>query len=204
MYCLMCGKYLSEDSFSDFFRKKDLLCRQCHGEWKFIRKKGVFESCPAYYLYEYNDAFSKCLIQFKECGDEALKSVFLYPEKEQLRRRFAGRTLLLLPSSEENLQKRGFSHLREMFEILKLPMMEPFEKTVHLDQKTLGRRGRARMEEAIRLRPGIRLPKKVVLADDVITTGATMRGALSCLGPGADIRIFACAKVPERTRSSNP
>ena len=203
MRCLMCGTVITEDHFSDFFRKKDVLCASCRGSWKPIRQKTVFFGKPAYFLYEYNEAFSHCLIQFKECGDEALKSVFLYPEKEALRRRFAGCTLLLLPSSEEKRRARGFSHLALMFEILHLPMLEPFEKTVHADQKALGRRGRVRMSESIRLKEGVRLPKKIVLADDVLTTGATMKGALSCLPKKAEVRVFACALVKERSRRTN-
>ncbi len=203
MRCLMCGKIITEDSFRDFFRKKDVLCTACRSGWKPIRKKTLFLGKPAYYLYEYNEAFSHCLIQFKECGDEALKEVFLYPEKEALRRRFSGRTLLLLPSTEEKRNARGFSHLALLFKLLHLPMMEPFVKTVHADQKTLGRRGRERMSESIRLREGVRLPKKIVLADDVLTTGATMKGALQCLPEKADVRVFACALVKERTHPAN-
>ena len=201
MFCLMCGKVITEESFSDFFRKDDILCRECREGWKLIKRKGKFAGVPSCSLYEYNEAFSSCLIQFKECGDEALKDVFLYPERKELKRRFHGRTLLLLPSSEEKMAMRGFSHLREMFEILQMPMMEPFEKLADFDQKRLGRRGRAAMMESIRLKPGVRLPKKAVLADDVITTGSTMKGALSCLPETMDILVFACASVPEKKRS---
>ena len=35
--------------------------------------------------------------------------------------------------------------------------------------------------------------------DDVITTGSTMKGALSVLPEGLDIRIFACALTPSHT-----
>ena len=203
MYCLMCGKAISEDSFSDFFRKDDLLCADCRAGWKPIRRRAKFEGYPAYYLYEYNEAFSRCLIQFKECGDEALKDVFLYPDRKQLRKRFRGRTLLLLPSSMEKTKSRGFSHLLEMFEILRLPMMEPFEKIISSDQKKLGRRGRVQMEGLIRLKESVCLPKKIILADDVITTGSTMKGALSCLSKDADVQVFACARTMERTGLSN-
>ena len=199
MRCLMCGKPMSKETFADLFREEDVLCADCRDGWKRIRRNFRFQGKKAFVLYEYNAAFSSCLLQFKECGDEALKTAFLYPDRGMLRRMYHGRTLLLMPSSEEKERERGFSHLKELFEGVGLPMMEPFLKTGEQSQKSLGRKERRNMSRGILLKPGIVLPHRCVLADDVITTGSTMRGALSVLPEGLDLRIFACALTPSRT-----
>lgn len=197
MRCLMCGEIIGTDTFADLFRKEDLLCSSCRGEWKRINQRFRFCGKKAYVLYEYNDAFSACLIQFKELGDEALKDVFLYPDRTRLKRMYHGRTLLLLPSSAEKMEARGFSHLQELFESVGLSMVEPFEKREAGDQKARTRRERKTMESGITLKPGIRLPKRVVLADDVITSGSTMKGAMAVLPKDLDVQVFACAITPK-------
>ena len=201
MRCLMCGKEIAEEGFADLFRKPDVLCHTCRSNWKRIEQRFRFQGKPAYSIYAYEGGFSSCLLQYKECYDEALKSVFLMQDRSQLRRMFHGRTLLLLPSSREKEAERGFSHLRGMFEVLGLPMLEPFEKTDAASQKLRTRSERRSVEHHIRLKNGVQLPRKVVLCDDVITTGATMRGALSALPDGIDARIFACARTVGKAKS---
>ncbi len=189
----MCGKPMAAETFADIFREEDVLCTECRGEWKRIGRRFRFQGKQAFALYEYNAAFSSCLLQFKECGDEALKQAFLYPDRKMLKRMYHGRTLLLLPSTEEKVRERGFSHLKELFEVLGLPMMEPFVKTEETSQKYLTCSQRREMTRGIALKPDITLPRHAVLADDVITTGSTIKGALSVLPKEMDIRIFACA-----------
>ncbi len=198
MRCLMCGKTMSRASFTELFRKEDVLCEACRGRWKRIDRKFRFHGVPAWVLYEYAGGFSECLLQFKECYDEALKPVFLFPDRRRIHQVFHARTLLLMPSSEKKTAERGFSHLKELFECLDLPMMEPFVKVKDDDQKNRSREERNQMRHGIALKEHIVLPEKVVLADDVITTGSTMEGALSVLPPGLNIRIFACGMAARK------
>ena len=114
---------------------------------------------------------------------------------------FRGWTLLLMPSAAEKEEARGFHTLPPIFACLDLAMMEPFEKISSAEQKRLGRAGRMGMSHSIRLKPGIELPQRCLLADDVITTGSTIRGALACMPSGrCRIEILACACVPENRR----
>ncbi|MEE3486710.1 MAG: hypothetical protein VZT48_01255 [Bulleidia sp.] len=202
MKCLLCGRNVeASGSLRDLLFTDDQLCSRCRGAW--IRKNQYFlvDHVKASSSWIYNDAFSDALIQFKECGDEILKDVFLLPVKEHLHHRYRGYTLLLMPSTQEKTEERGFSHLREMFECLDLPMMEPFIKETSAVQKQLSRRQRQAMQHEIILKPGIKLPKKIVLADDVMTTGSTIRGALNCINiKEHDVRIYVCAKVPEKNQ----
>ena len=88
---------------------------------------------------------------------------------------------MLMPSSPQNLERRGFSHLQEIFACVRMPMLEVFTKTDTAVQKELTYEERQQMKEHIILKEGAVIPKKVLLCDDVYTTGATIRGALRAL-----------------------
>ena len=88
---------------------------------------------------------------------------------------------MMMPSTKKKTEARGFSHLKSMFECLGLPCLEPFEKTEDISQKALGRSARQEMIGAIRLKKDAVLPEKIILCDDTVTTGATLKGALKCL-----------------------
>lgn len=181
MYCLMCGKRLSTGSFIDIFIGEDGLCEACRKQW--IRKNIHFYlgNTKVESTYVYNDAFSSCLIQYKECLDEALKDVFLYEVKNQIRWKYRGYTIVLMPSTQEKIEIRGFHHLRLMFEGCGLKTMDPFMKNTNTSQKKLSYIRRKEVTHQIVLKEGIVLPKKLLLVDDTITTGSTLKGALRCI-----------------------
>lgn len=182
MKCLLCGKSTGSSSmplismFSD-----DPLCYDCRKQWKPYRGSRDIEGIPVDILYDYRSGYSSALIQYKECGDEALKDIFLYPYISRIRWKYRGCTLLLMPSANEKVRQRGFDHLKEMFACLNMPMLSPFEKRREIDQKGGTRSSRSAMSGNIMLKEGAELPRKILLVDDVITTGSTLRGALHCI-----------------------
>ena len=195
MRCLMCGKdILADRSLYRLFFTDDLLCMNCRSQWNRQRISFSMDKVPVYSSYVYNEAFASCLLQYKECGDEALKDVFLRLDADYIRRKFRGYTLLLMPSSEAKLQERGFSHLALMCECLQMPVMSPFAKKDGSEQKSLHVKDRQRMAHDIILKDDAALPKRILLFDDVITTGSTLKGALSNIDTSRhSVRIYTAA-----------
>ncbi len=191
MKCLWCGKEMQEGSLRDLIIGSDPLCSDCRGAWMRKDIRFQFQNVPLYSFYVYGKAFSSCLIQYKELGDEALAGIFLHEIRGRIRRLFHGYTLVLMPSTAEKERERGFSHLEKMFACAGMPMISPFEKTASVSQKHLNREERMAMANAIRLKKDAVLPEKIVLCDDTITTGATLAGALSCF-PHENHRIRIC------------
>ena len=191
MRCMMCGRLIGSDSIYDALWSDDLLCSSCRSQWQ--RKDICFrlDGVKLRSSYVYNKAFSSCLIQYKECGDEALKDVFLHQVLRQFRMRYRGRVLLMMPSAEDKIRQRGFSHLKEMFECTGMEIMEPFAKTEYGSQKSRNRADRLSMQRHIVLEKPVKSGLKLLLCDDTVTTGATLRGALSCLkNISDDIEIY--------------
>lgn len=191
MYCLMCGKEKSTGFLNDIIFGDDPLCVECRSKWKRMNHTFQIDGISAFSPYLYEDEFSHCLIQFKECGDEALKDVFLFDMQKEFKKKYRGYTLCLMPSSTLK-EARGFSHLQKMFECLKMDILLPFEKVEDSSQKHLSSARRMDMIHGIRLKEQIVLPKKILLCDDTITTGSTIRGALSCLDKDKhNIQVFS-------------
>lgn len=192
MYCLICGKEKSAGSFKDILIGEDPLCDECRSKWKRINHHFRIDNIPVFAPYLYEEEFSHCLIQFKECGDEALKDIFLFDIKNEFKRKYRGYTLCLMPSSVSKEEIRGFSHLKKMFECLNMDMLSPFKKMDEISQKHLHSSERMELVHGIQRKDNVILPKKILLCDDTITTGSTLRGALSCLDKSMhDIQIFS-------------
>lgn len=99
-----------------------------------------------------------------------------------------------IPDSASALRRRGFDHARELAEACamrtSMPCASLFARPDSLDQRTLGKRGRiANMSEQLHVAEGVRVPRSVLLVDDVCTTGATMFSAALAL------RQAGCAQV---------
>ncbi len=196
MKCLMCGKDFDENgSLREILFEEDLLCETCRSGWKENKRNDKVGQYRMKSSWIYNDAFKTCLIQYKEAGDEALKDIFLYPVKKDVRKYLRGYTLLLMPSTKEKLEQRGFSHLRYMFSCLKLPMLNPF--ITEQNQKGKSLKERNAIGKSMCLKENIKLPYKIALVDDVYTTGSTIRGALDCINQKQHkIKIYTVARVP--------
>lgn len=192
MRCLLCACNKEDASLSDLLDGTDPICQTCRRKWE--RKDLYFklEGIPCYAPYVYNDAFSECLLQFKECGDEALKDVFLYEIRKQFRRKYRGYTILLMPSSTQKREERGFSHLEEIFSCTKMPMLDVLAKAENISQKQKTFQERMEMKQKIQLKTDMKLPDRILLVDDTITSGATMLGALACIKDKCrKVRIFS-------------
>lgn len=185
----------TEGTIEEILFRDDLLCSNCRSKWVENKKDIKLGPYIVKSSWEYNDAFRSTLIQYKECYDEALKDVFLYPVRKKIRHYLCGYTLILMPSTKERLEERGFSHLKFMFSSLKLPMLEPFITESNQKGKTL--KERKEIGKTMYLKENIHLPYKIALVDDVYTTGSTLRAALSNIDIKAHkIKIYTVARVP--------
>ncbi len=194
MKCLWCDNPVSEGlNIWEMFVKEDLLCGNCRKKLVKNRKKFKIGKYKVVGLYLYEDNFSKLLLQYKECCDEALSKVFLYGWLTWFRIKYFNYAIVLMPSSEEKLLERGFNHLELIFQDTNLPIIDCLYKKENIKQMSQRVGERDKIIDLIGLKD-IKIPKRIVLVDDVCTTGNTLRGALKLLDNGKrKIKIFTIA-----------
>lgn len=161
------------------------------------------EGVPSLALYFYNEKITSILFQFKGCFDIELAPVFLGRALPLLKAKYRGYTLLPAPSSPSHDERRGFNHVVEMFKGLGLPILQAFRKTEDVKQADLSAKERKKVKKRIAWNKGISIRgKKVLLVDDVYTTGSTMKACLALAKKHRPkkISILVMAKTPPLKR----
>lgn len=154
-------------------------CRQqLHACWRDIRIEGI----NIHYLYTYEGYFKSMLLQYKEGGDEALAPVFLGAYAPYLAWRYRHYSLVCLPSTQKKLQERGFEHVALMCQKLGLKRKKIALKK-ELCQAGKNRNQRLAMRHNFCLADEYQKTEKILLVDDVLTSGSSLLGARELLSP---------------------
>lgn len=192
MNCLYCDSKNEKMSLTSLFLQEDLLCSKCRQQLKIERKIIDLGEFKVETFFEYDGIFKSILLQYKECMDEALKPVFLYGLDEYINIRYHSYKLLLAPSSKSKLEKRGFNHLEGIFEPIKLERINGLRMINDLCQEGKNYEERSKMKNNY-IYEGERIDK-LLIVDDVLTTGSTLMGIFNALNPKVDrIKVLSLA-----------
>lgn len=195
-HCLFCDHRLEDGrNLSELLFSNSLLCGNCLHQLKRYSLKIHLEDYPIEVLYEYNDFMAQLLVQYKDFHDEALSPIFLSQDLSRLRVKYRHYQLIPMPSSEKKIKERGFKHVNQMFEYLNLPIVDCLAKKNELKQVQSNYQQREKMMNNICLSKPLALNKKILLVDDVMTTGATLKGALKALNYPKNLKILVVAKT---------
>ena len=179
MRCLYCDKAINRFSFRSLLIKEDLLCMDCREKLPLKRRIIRVKEMEVETFYDYDGMFKSLLLQYKECLDEALKDVFLYELADYINLRYWGYRICFIPSSAGKLEYRGFEHLKLMFSEIKLKPLEGLKMKQELCQEGMDLKNRMKMADnfVYKGKQGL----KVLLVDDVLTSGSTLLGAYRSL-----------------------
>lgn len=194
MKCLYCDKQINKYSLYNLFIEEDELCLKCRKELNLKRRYFKLEDLNVEYFYDYNSLFKTLLLQYKECYDEALKSIFLYRIDTYLKVKYYNYKIAYVPSSTSKLNQRGFNHLKLIFEELRLKEVEGIRMKKELIQE--GRDLNERKKMLVNyVYEGEKLDR-VLLVDDVCTTGSSLLGVYNALKPYTKcLKALVLAKV---------
>lgn len=193
MKCIYCDKLINTYSFKSIFLKEDPFCMECREKLIFKKKIINVNGYNVETFCKYDGMFKNLLIQYKECYDEALKDVFLYDIKEYIEFKYHDYYLCLVPSSQNKLKQRGFNHLELMCKNIKLKRIK-LKMINDISQQNKNYNDRKLMENNF-VYSGEKVDK-VLIFDDVLTTGSSIMGAINALKPyTSKIKIIVLSAV---------
>ena len=196
--CKICFNEIKTKRIVNLMMIHNVLCDSCADLFNPIWKRFKLGAYTARAIYHYDETIRTYLYQFKGCYDYELKDVFLYRYLSYLKLKYHRFYIVYVPSYHIDDERRGFNHVKAIFESLKLkelPILK--KKTAHKqsDQSSLGRR---QIKDVIEIDENTKLKdKKVLLVDDIMTTGSTLLTSIELLkSKGAkNIEILVVAKT---------
>ncbi len=180
--CKACFNTIKTSPFRHFIEKDVFLCDGCLKKIKVHIHYRKHKDIPVFFLSNYDGILKEWLFRYKEQKDIELAPCFLFNFKLLLKLLFHDYIFLPLPSSKVKIDERGFLHLEEMLKRTSLKYTTIFNKTILKEQKEMGRTDRYKDNRIILRDNADELNgKKVVLFDDVFTTGSTFNSAFEAL-----------------------
>jgi len=147
------------------------LCMKC--------RTREFAFLSNYSIFEYK-SIRELLYLYKKKGNRRLASFFAERTAKAYKRKYASLPLIPVPTRKSEKRRRGWGHTEEIVKILHkkfgITVLTPLSRKEARAQKELGYEERLNnIKGKIVFSPVIKeLPEKVILFDDVFTTGATV------------------------------
>ena len=189
------------------------ICRLCRHEWIPHYYKTQTDTFNVHSALLYTPTASKIILAAKENGlrgadDLLVEAVIHVLGKAKMNKN--NLILVPIPSSKQSQRRRGRSFIVELTKTISrlsgIRMSDCLQVSRQVsDQSGLTKGQRAiNMRGAFSLKPGIILRGDVIVIDDVVTTGATLKEAARALNPqgfhafGTVCAITACVAQPLR------
>lgn len=161
--------------------KNQTICNKCFQKFNPVLQRFSVQNLDGLYIYNYDEIIKEKLYQLKGCFDIELSGIFLEYFSLFLRVKFLGYTLIPAPSSKEADEERGFNHVVEIFKTLNLPMNRCVHKTENIKQSDLSANERKNIKNYLKIDDVNLKNKKVLIVDDVFTTGSTINAMIDLL-----------------------
>lgn len=220
MTCLLCGQHLKSNlTFSNLLllkKEEASVCVTCFESFERIgeehcpscHKKGLSTSCKDCQLwckegidvehqaiFVYNQAMKDFFSRYKFDGDYILRKVFASILRDSLIK-YKDYHFLLIPLSPERYATRGFNQVVGLIEATGLSYENLLEKREEKASSSKTRSERLATELPFFIKDGATVPKKILLIDDIYTTGVTLNRVKKLLeNAGAEeVRTFSLVR----------
>ncbi|MBQ9986890.1 MAG: hypothetical protein IJP28_00780 [Erysipelotrichales bacterium] len=197
--CVQCGKFYP--SVLGLFVRSVPFCQHCLQKAYEEIHVSEYKGCTLYYLHTYNEENMGQLISLKGNGEKWYKDLLIHPKiRQALHKRFKDHTFVYMPSHREDDEERGFKHLPVLFENITRNEVYPLYKKVRYKQSKYTKQDRVRVRERLGVDEELKNTlrnKKVVLVDDVMSSGATLEAARELLEL-VDVELLVCLYNEEK------
>ena len=182
--CRICCRPFAQ--LDEKFRKGDL-CNDCFrweedSEWQGFLEKN-------HSLFHYNEFLKEVIATYKFRGDYVIARVFAPFFKEELTK-MRPELLVPIPLSDERLYERGFNQAVAFINESGYSPVEILTRIHSEKQSKKSRSERIHLPQVFNLAPEINVQgKRIVLIDDIYTTGSTLRHAAKLLKTAGAVSI---------------
>ena len=220
MKCLLCGQTMKAVlTFSSLLLLKNdasCLCSDCNSTFErigekhcpncmktgsstkcqdcqFWCKEGVEVSHRA--IFTYNQAMKDFFSRYKFDGDFLLRKVFSSFLSEELKK-YKEYQFVVIPLSHERLLDRGFNQVESLVDAAGFKYLDLLEKREERASSSKSRSERLATELPFFIKSGVRIPKKILLIDDIYTTGTTINRVKKLLEEAGaeDVKTFSLVR----------
>lgn len=174
--CQKCSRSLNKLT-SEFI--KGNLCLDCYRweedpKWSAVLEKNIS-------FYEYNSFLKELLARFKFRGDYVLAKIFSQKIVNTLKS-VEYDYIVPIPLSTERLKERGFNQAAALAQEANLETINLITRKHSEKQSKKSRQERIHIEQVFHLKEDKSINgKKIILIDDIYTTGSTLRQAAKLL-----------------------
>lgn len=181
-FCRVCFNPIEDDTLHSLLNSNKTICYKCFSKSNPILRKFKISNVNALSIYPYDEFIRSNLYQLKGCFDIELASIFLEYYASYLNIKYFGYVIVPAPSYIDADTLRGFNHVQEMFKTLKLEQYPCIKKTKNIKQSDLNFHERQSIKESLIFDEKFNIKdKKILLVDDVLTTGSTMKAMIQLI-----------------------
>ena len=164
-------------------------CQDC----QFWCKEGVEVSHRA--IFTYNQAMKDFFSRYKFDGDFLLRKVFASVLSSELRK-YKEYQFVVIPLSRDRYSDRGFNQVEGLVEAAGFSYLDVLEKREERASSSKNRSERLGTVLPFFIKSGVTIPKKILLIDDIYTTGTTINRVKKLLEEAGaeDVKTFSLVR----------
>ncbi|KHD44095.1 ComF family protein [Streptococcus hongkongensis] len=125
-------------------------------------------------IYKYNEAMKEYFSKYKFQGDFILKKIFSQELRKHIEKNYKNYTYLVVPVSKSRYEARGFNQVASILDDAGLSYLDILHKKEGQSQSEKSRSERLASDNQFEIINCQKLPQKVLIIDDVYTTGTTI------------------------------
>lgn len=181
-FCKCCFQEIKGESFHSLIYREQHICIKCFYESNPIFYNFKIDKYRALAVYEYDNFIKEKLYLLKGCKDIELAPIFLDYFRIFIKLKYFGYYVIGGPYHPDDFLERGFDQNVEIFKTAGLEVHHPILKKHRFKQSDLHKKQREEIiEKLVYVRKENLKNKKILLVDDVYTTGSTIRAMIKII-----------------------